>query len=296
MAYNQANKERKLQLQELEELRLEAYENSRIYKKKVKQFHDNRILRKEFRVSQKVLLFNSRLKLIVVELRDEANNRNFKVNGHQIKLFYEEIQDVVDLQNYENLSELVRQAIKVDMKIRRSASRKAYVESIYWKDKETEKDRARREKSPKKGSESSIGRKEFTPTPVPMPPRASSIKCFKCLSKGHIASKCLNRRVMILKKDREIEINFTLGAYEDRVMCGVVLMEATHQPFHTHTFGAKGINRLLEEFQDVFPKDVPHELPPLRGIKHHMDLTLRATLPKRATYRTNLEEAKEIQK
>ncbi|RDY13872.1 hypothetical protein CR513_01138, partial [Mucuna pruriens] len=89
MAYDQAGKERKLQLQELEELHLEAYENSRNYKKKVKQFHDNQILRKEFRVSQKVLLFHSRLKLIAVELRDEANNRIFKVNRHWIKPFHE---------------------------------------------------------------------------------------------------------------------------------------------------------------------------------------------------------------
>ncbi|RDY12162.1 hypothetical protein CR513_03091, partial [Mucuna pruriens] len=48
-----SSKERKLQLQELEELRLEAYENSKIYKEKVKRFHDNMILRKEFKVSQK---------------------------------------------------------------------------------------------------------------------------------------------------------------------------------------------------------------------------------------------------
>ncbi|RDY07269.1 gag-pol, partial [Mucuna pruriens] len=58
-------KQRKFQLQELDELCLEAYENSRIYKQKVKHFHDQQILRKEFRVGQKVLLFNSRLKLIV---------------------------------------------------------------------------------------------------------------------------------------------------------------------------------------------------------------------------------------
>ncbi|RDY05372.1 hypothetical protein CR513_10811, partial [Mucuna pruriens] len=61
MAHVQAGKEKKLQLQELEELRLEAYENSRIYKQK--------ILRKEFKVSQKVLLFNSKLKLIIGKLR-----------------------------------------------------------------------------------------------------------------------------------------------------------------------------------------------------------------------------------
>ncbi|RDX70289.1 hypothetical protein CR513_50490, partial [Mucuna pruriens] len=69
LAYDQAGEQRKFQLQKLDELRLEAYENSRIYKQKVKKFHDQQILRKEFRVGQKVLLFNSRLKLIAVKLR-----------------------------------------------------------------------------------------------------------------------------------------------------------------------------------------------------------------------------------
>ncbi|RDX89058.1 Pol polyprotein, partial [Mucuna pruriens] len=69
LAYDQAGEQRKFQLQELDELRLEAYENSRIYKQKIKRFHDQQILRKEFRVGQKVLLFNSRLKLIAGKLR-----------------------------------------------------------------------------------------------------------------------------------------------------------------------------------------------------------------------------------
>ncbi|RDY12149.1 hypothetical protein CR513_03100, partial [Mucuna pruriens] len=68
------------------------------------------ILRKEFKVRQKVLLFNSRLKLIVgklrskwdkpfvatnvspygtIEVRDQANNSTFKVNGHQLKPYHE---------------------------------------------------------------------------------------------------------------------------------------------------------------------------------------------------------------
>ncbi|RDX90371.1 hypothetical protein CR513_27778, partial [Mucuna pruriens] len=104
--YDQARKQRQFQLQELDELRLEAYENSRIYKQKVKKSHDQ----KEFRVGQKVLLFNSRLKLIagklcsrwdgpfvitnvfsygLVELKDENTNNTFQVNRHQIKLFHE---------------------------------------------------------------------------------------------------------------------------------------------------------------------------------------------------------------
>ncbi|XP_015949626.1 uncharacterized protein LOC107474512 [Arachis duranensis] len=40
--------ERKLQLQELECLRLEAYENSRLYKERVKVVHDKNIKRREF--------------------------------------------------------------------------------------------------------------------------------------------------------------------------------------------------------------------------------------------------------
>ncbi|RDY09803.1 hypothetical protein CR513_05781, partial [Mucuna pruriens] len=56
-------------LQELDELHLQACENSLIYKQKVKRFHNQQILRKEFQVGQKVLLFNSRLKLIAGKLR-----------------------------------------------------------------------------------------------------------------------------------------------------------------------------------------------------------------------------------
>jgi hypothetical protein len=51
----------------------------------------------------------------------------------------------------------------------------------------------------------------------------------------------------------------------------------------------------LQEFKDVFPAEIPLELPPLRGIQHQIDLISGAMLPNRATYRTNPEETKEIQ-
>ncbi|RDX80256.1 hypothetical protein CR513_39215, partial [Mucuna pruriens] len=110
LAYDHVGERRKFQLQELDELRLEAYENSRIYKQKVKKFHDQKILRKDFHVGQKVLVFNSQLKLIagrlcskwngpfvitnifpngVVQLQDEHSSSTFQVNGHQIKPFHE---------------------------------------------------------------------------------------------------------------------------------------------------------------------------------------------------------------
>nr|KYP33606.1 hypothetical protein KK1_045532 [Cajanus cajan] len=40
---------------------------------------------------------------------------------------------------------------------------------------------------------------------------------------------------------------------------------------------------LAKEFQDVFPKEVPRGLPPVRGIEHHIDLIPRASLPNKPT-------------
>ena len=107
---DQAGDHRKLEIQELEELRLEAYENSCIYKHKAKALHDQMIQRKSFDVGQKVLLFHSKLKLFpgklksrwigpfmvsnvfthgAVEITSLDTGKAFKVNGHRLKPFYE---------------------------------------------------------------------------------------------------------------------------------------------------------------------------------------------------------------
>nr|KYP34169.1 Retrovirus-related Pol polyprotein from transposon 412 family [Cajanus cajan] len=105
---DQAREERMLQLSELDEIRLEAYENSKFYKEKTKKFHDSLIARKDFVVGQKVLLYNSRLGLMggklrskwigpfvvtnvfpygTVEVKSESTDKSFKVNGHRLKPF-----------------------------------------------------------------------------------------------------------------------------------------------------------------------------------------------------------------
>uniref|UniRef100_A0A2N9GLJ5 RNA-directed DNA polymerase n=1 Tax=Fagus sylvatica TaxID=28930 RepID=A0A2N9GLJ5_FAGSY len=103
---DEAGKLRKLQLNELEELRNDAYESSKIYKAKMKIFHDKRILRKTFEVNQKVYLYDSRLhkhpgklrsrwdgpyvvKRVfengAIEVEDPRDGRIFKVNGQRLK-------------------------------------------------------------------------------------------------------------------------------------------------------------------------------------------------------------------
>ena len=57
-----------------------------------------------------------------------------------------------------------------------------------------------------------------------------------------------------------------------------------------------GMEQLLKEYDDVFPQDIPHGLPPQRGIEHNIDLIPGASIPNRPAYRSNPEETKEIQK
>ncbi|CAN6583780.1 unnamed protein product [Malus baccata var. baccata] len=54
MNVDEAGLHRKLQLNELEEIRNEAYENARLYKEKTKAFHDKMIRTKSFAIGQKV--------------------------------------------------------------------------------------------------------------------------------------------------------------------------------------------------------------------------------------------------
>ena len=60
---------RLLQLNELDELKTNAYENAKIYKERTKVWHDKHIVKKEFEPGQKILLFNSRSRLFPGKLK-----------------------------------------------------------------------------------------------------------------------------------------------------------------------------------------------------------------------------------
>ncbi|XP_042449055.1 uncharacterized protein LOC122033980 [Zingiber officinale] len=64
-----AGEKRRLQVDELEELRLDAYEHAKSYKERTKRWHDQHIMRREFQEGDLVLLFNSRLKLFPGKLK-----------------------------------------------------------------------------------------------------------------------------------------------------------------------------------------------------------------------------------
>jgi hypothetical protein len=63
-----AGKKRLLDLSSLDEWRNKAYENARLLKEKVKQWHDKRILKREFYFGEKVLLYRSHLRFFAGKL------------------------------------------------------------------------------------------------------------------------------------------------------------------------------------------------------------------------------------
>ena len=94
-------------LADVEEHRLHAYENVKIYKDKVKYWHDKHLIPKQFEMRQKVLLYNSRLRLFPRKLKSRwsrpfeitqvfpygvvevvnARNELFNVNGQRLKSY-----------------------------------------------------------------------------------------------------------------------------------------------------------------------------------------------------------------
>lgn len=101
--------ERLLQLNELDELRYHAYENAKLYKERSKLIHDKHINARSFNVGQKVLLYNSRLRLFPGKLRSRwsgpfvvtqkfpsgaveithEEKGTFKVNGQRLKPYFD---------------------------------------------------------------------------------------------------------------------------------------------------------------------------------------------------------------
>ncbi|XP_049399778.1 uncharacterized protein LOC125863833 [Solanum stenotomum] len=58
-------------LNKLDEFRFREYESSTLYKERIMKWHDSKILRREFRVGDWVLLYNSRLRLFPRKIKSK---------------------------------------------------------------------------------------------------------------------------------------------------------------------------------------------------------------------------------
>jgi len=110
MDFKLAGRNRQKKIAELEEWREKAYHSAKIYMERTKKWHDHRIKPKEFRKGDRVLLFNSKVRLFgvgklrskwkgpytviktsehgAITIADDEGNIT-KVNGHRLKVFLE---------------------------------------------------------------------------------------------------------------------------------------------------------------------------------------------------------------
>nr|GEY36403.1 reverse transcriptase domain-containing protein [Tanacetum cinerariifolium] len=105
-----AGDHKKVQLNELNEVHDQSYENSLIYKEKTKRLHDSKIKDRFFNVGDRVILFNLRLKIFSGKLKtywsgpftithvfpygtvelSQTDGLILKVNGHRLKHYFGE--------------------------------------------------------------------------------------------------------------------------------------------------------------------------------------------------------------
>jgi hypothetical protein len=119
-----------------------------------------------------------------------------------------EIADVVEMQHYVELTDMVHQAIKVEEQLKRKGFARRgqpMTTTSPWKTA-TKRDEQLQHK-PK--FELSNNANSKTSTTLGNTEASSSktrdIKCFKCQGRGHIASQCVNKRVMVINVQGELE-------------------------------------------------------------------------------------------
>ncbi|RVW59802.1 hypothetical protein CK203_100612 [Vitis vinifera] len=198
-----------------------------------------------------------------------------------------DIANVVELQHYVELEDMVHMAIKVERQLKRKGTwsfRNAGSSSSWRPNGRKDEGVVFKSKTepPKRIDEAPNVNKGKNESQA----RNRDIKCFPCLGVGHIASQCPNKRTMIACVDGEVE---TENEEDDDQMPS--LEDACDDNVEYPVEGES-----LVKYEDVIPNDVLSGLPPIRGIEHQIDFVPGTTIPNQPAYRSNLDETKELQR
>ena len=125
-----------------------------------------------------------------------------------------EIQNLVELQHYVELEDMVHMAIKIENQVKRRGSSNTRStpdpSSSTWKSNQWRKE----EESPNAKHKTELKQEGNNQgnqgKPDSFTTRNRDIMCFKCQGRGHIASQCPNKRVMVMRDNGEIETDIEL--------------------------------------------------------------------------------------
>ncbi|XP_042027467.1 uncharacterized protein LOC121774676 [Salvia splendens] len=111
-----------------------------------------------------------------------------------------------------------------------------------------------------------------------------------------------------LKVKAQCKVPLKIGEVEEEIICDIIPMTTCHvllgRPWefdrraYKNGFTNEYFYMLngVKEFEDVFPEELPSELPPMRGIEHQIDFLPGSSLPNQAAYKANPKETRELQR
>ncbi|KAH9686183.1 Endonuclease [Citrus sinensis] len=181
----------------------------------------------------------------------------------------QDIANVVDLQHYVELEDMVHMAMKVERQLKKKGSTRTNLgSSSSWKSKWSKDENATKAKRVMILRDDGDVETESESDDEPMPPLEDANDGVEYRVDG---------KLMVVRRALNVQVKEDAKVQRDNI-------------FHTRCHIKD------KDFDDVFPNEVPNGLPPIRGIEHQIDLVPGATIPNRLAYRSNPEETKELQR
>ena len=122
-----------------------------------------------------------------------------------------QIQNVVELQHYVEFEDMVHMAIKIEIQVKRwdisNTRSEPSPSSSTWKSNQWRKEDKPPNAKPKIEQKQEVTSQVNQGTSDSFTNQNHDINCFKCQGMGHLASQCLNKRVMLMGDNGEIEID-----------------------------------------------------------------------------------------
>ncbi|RVW71686.1 Transposon Ty3-I Gag-Pol polyprotein [Vitis vinifera] len=186
-----------------------------------------------------------------------------------------DIANMVELQHHVELEDMVHMAIKVERRLKRKGTRSFQNadSSSSWR--------------PNGRKDEGVVFKSKTEPPKRRDEAPN-------VNKGHIASQCPNKRTMIACVDGEV-INENEEDGDKMTSLEDACDDNVEYPVEGESLVARRASS-AQKYEDVIPNDVPNGLPLIRGIEHQIDFVPGTTIPNQPTYRSNLDETKDLQR